>query len=164
MLRELPYRGYSWPLNHHIGPLLRDSGRTLYELLLAGFVFAEESGYQEKITEYLVRRELLPPNIREDANKAQIWRDYQQALAELGCIFSTRFTHGVIITPVGLMWLDGSIGFSELIATQALAYQYPNGHRQDISTSLRKLLGETVPPPTLTELDASFGIPDDTIT
>ena len=154
MPETLPYPGYCWPLNHHIGPVLQDLGRTMFELLFAGFVYSGEPSYQERITAYIVSTGLLPPNIRDDAQRAQVWRDYQQVLAELGCIVSTRFTQSVELTPIGLMWLDGSIGFSELITTQALRYQYPNGHKQDISVQLKRLFPQGELPATLTELDA----------
>lgn len=101
----------------------------------------------------------MTPNIRADAGKAQTWRDYQQVLSELGLIFSTRFTENVVVTPMGLMWLDGILGFSELMATQAFRYQYPNGHKLTIPPRTRGDLSLTTSiPETRTELDDISGV------
>lgn len=137
-ITELPYPGFSWSLSQHTGPVTDPT--IMYELLLAASVYADDPDYREKITQHFVDNRLLTPNYRRDAGRAQMWRDYQQVLPELGLIVSTKFTAGITVTPVGLMWLDGLIGYSELITTQCLGYQYPNGHKQDISLAVQRAL------------------------
>ena len=39
-----------------------------------------------------------------------------------------------------MAYLDGAISYNELITLQVLKYQYPNGHKTDISSSLRSTL------------------------
>jgi hypothetical protein len=41
---------------------------------------------------------------------------------------STQVQRRITITPVGLAYLDGALGFTEVMATQALRFQFPNGH------------------------------------
>ena len=105
---EPPYPGFSWSFTQHTGPATYK--RTLFELLWAAYEFSGENNYGDHITEHLIQRQLLTANVREDAGRPQAWRDYQQILPELGLIVSTRFTKPsvVTVTPVGLMWLDGS--------------------------------------------------------
>jgi len=155
---NLPYEGYSWSMTQHIAPAT-DSA-TMYELLNAAYIFSGDSKYRELITDHMIEKDLLTPNIRADQEKPQLWRDYQQVLPELGLIFSTRFTNSVKVTPIGLMWLDGIIGYSELISTQCLRIQYPNGHKQNISPGLKQKLrkNSVLPPNTRTELDWTNGI------
>lgn len=157
-MASVPYPGFSWSISQHIGPVTQQG--VLYELLQAAYIFSGDVDYSNSITNYLVDQELLTPNVRQDAGRPQAWRDYQQVLAELGLIVSTRFTDNVIVTPIALMWLDGLIGYSELITTQCLRYQYPNGHKQDISPSLRTELytNNIAFPQTRTELDTLFGV------
>ncbi len=154
----LPYPGFSWSFTQHTGPATQKE--TLFELLRTAYEYAGQHDYARLITEHLVAEHLLTENIRADAGEAQTWRDYQQVLPELGLIVSTRFTEGVVVTPVGLMWLDGSIGYSELMTTQCLRYQYPNGHKQDISPALRAELeaAGTSIPATRTELDVAHQV------
>lgn len=155
---NLPYPGFSWSMTQHVGPATQQ--RTIYELLLAAHAFSGDPDCGDRITEHLLRQGLLTANVRADAGRPQTWRDYQQVLAELGLVVSTRFTEGILITPVGLMLLDGIIGYSELITTQCLRYQYPNGHKQDISPIVRQRLegaGRGIPP-SRTELDAAYGV------
>lgn len=155
---KLPYPGYSWSITQHIGPVTEKE--IIYELLQAAYVYGNDQNYADLITEHIVSEGILTANIREDAGRAQAWRDYQQVLPELGLVVSTRFTSGVEVTPVGLMLVDGIMGYSELITTQCLRYQYPNGHKQDISTTQKKQLRSNglAIPETRTELDANNGI------
>lgn len=145
-------------MTQHVGPATKR--QVIHELLQAAHTYANDPKHADRITAHLLERNLLTPNIRQDAGRAQTWRDYQQVLAELGLIVSTRFTDRITITPAGLMWLDGMFGYSELITTQCLRYQYPNGHKQDISPALRTALEprKTPIPLTRTELDASSGV------
>lgn len=153
-----PYPSYSWSINHHIKPAT--DSRTMYELLQAAYIFGKDGDYQNKITQYMIDEGYLTANVRKDAGKPQLWRDYQQILPEIGLIVSTRFTRGISITPMGLMWLDGLIGHSELITTQALKIQYPNGHKQTISTTQKEILqAQNISiPPTRVELDSVMGV------
>lgn len=134
----LAYPGFSWSLTQHVGPVAEPGA--LYRILSAAHTFRDSAEYAERITDFIIASDILTPNIREDARRPQAWRDYQQVLPELGLIVSTRFTSGIEVTPIGLMFLDGSIGHSELVTTQMLRYQYPNGHKQDISPTQRRLL------------------------
>jgi hypothetical protein len=58
------------------------------------------------------------------------------------------------------MYIDGTIGYSELFSTQVLAYQYPNGHKTDISPAVREELSQAgiSIPSNRTELDVNSGI------
>jgi hypothetical protein len=152
-----PYPGFSWSLSQHMNRAVSEP-ILLFEMLKAAYLYGNTANSDQLITQHLLS--YLPPNIREDAGKPQIWRDYQQVLADLGLIVSTRFTEKIIVTPIGMMWLDGSIGYSEMLTTQSLAFQYPNGQKQDISTRLANLLLENsiARPNTRTELDLLFGI------
>lgn len=158
MILPLPYPGYSWSITQHTGP--GTDVTVLYGLLKAAQDYGGESEYQIKITDGLVKKGILTPNVRKDQGREQAWRDYQQILSELGLIVSTRFTNSVVLTPIGLLLLDGLIGFSELLATQCFNYQYPNGHKQALSTAQKKLLRDAgmAVPATRTELDTSFGV------
>jgi hypothetical protein len=132
----------------------------MYRFLEAANLFSEYEDYPERITNHLIENGILTPNVRQDAGKPQAWRDYQQVLAELGLIYSTKFTEKLFLTPIALMWLDGSIGYSELITTQTFRYQYPNGHKQDISSAVKDELSQHRRniPDTRTELDAINGV------
>jgi hypothetical protein len=158
MALALPYPGFSWGLSQHIGPGTQP--RAIFELLQAAYTYGNEIDYAEQITEYITGQGLLSENIRQDSGRPDLWRDYQQVLSELGLIVSTNYTNHVQVTPIGLMYLDGSIGYSELITTQALNYQYPNGHKRDISTTQRaELNSANIPVPrTRFELDATYGV------
>ena len=153
-----PYPGFSWSITQHVGPAAQP--HVIYALLDAAHSYAGDPRYADRIADYLAAGGFLTPNVRGDARKPQPWRDYQQILPELGLIVSTRFTETITVTPAGLMWLDGLIGYSELITTQALRYQYPNGHKQDLSPTVRRALQSAgMPiPRTRTELDASRGV------
>jgi hypothetical protein len=132
---QLPYVGYSWSLSQHMRRVSTDM-RIMFSLLRGAALFGKAEDYADKITAFVIEQGLVPPNVR--GSRPQIWRDYQQVLLELGLIVSTRYTHDqVIITQVGLMWLDGLIGNKEMVTTQALRYQYPSGYKLDLSTATR---------------------------
>lgn len=154
---SLPYPGYSWPLNHHMG---RVNPRELFALLKAAYQFREYSGYQSLVNRALVAKGIFTENIRSDSGQVDAWRDYQQILPDLGLIYSTRYTRKPTLTSIGLMYIDGTIGYSELFSTQVLAYQYPNGHKTTISPTLKKELSESgfQIPSNRTELDLNSGI------
>ncbi|WP_289012021.1 MULTISPECIES: hypothetical protein, partial [Bacteroidota] len=59
-------------------------------------------------------------------------RDYQQVLAELGFMYSTKVTGGAIeVTPCGLHLLDNKNELRDILTNQVLLYQYPNGGKRD---------------------------------
>lgn len=152
---RLPYPGYSWSFSQHMGKV---SSGTLFALLEIAYRFRHQSNYETLINRALVSEGVLTPNIR--SGKVDAWRDYQQILSELGLIYSTRYIEPPRITSVGLMYVDGSIGYSELLSTQVLNYQYPNGHKTTISRALKEQLsanGITVPRNRL-ELDLNSGV------
>ena len=133
--------------------------KTLYDFLKCAAPFEGElSGYDEKITNLMIAAGVLTANEREGAPDA--WRDYQQLLAELGLIYSTNVVRALTLTELGHMFLAGELGFSELIGTQALRYQYPNGQKSIIQSRLRTALeaGSITAAGTLTEFQASQGI------
>lgn len=145
-------------MTQHVGVAVEPE--PMYELLRAAWEFGGEAGYRDSITQRIVELGVLTPNVREDAGRAQSWRDYQQVLAELGLIISTALLDDVVVTPVGMMYLDGAIGHGELITTQCLRYQYPNGQKMTLSSHTKRLLASAqVPTPeSRVELDARYGV------
>jgi hypothetical protein len=153
----LPYPGYSWSFNHHMG---RVNSREVFALLESAYRFREYPNYRPLVNQALVAEGVFTPNIRKDSGQVDAWRDYQQILSELGLIYSTKYIKQPHLTSIGLMYIDGTIGYSELFSSQVLAYQYPNGHKTDISPALGKELSQVGMriPATRTELDANSGI------
>ena len=90
--------------------------------------FAEQRDPSQEINNYAVANRLVPPNVRVDTGQPDVWRDYQQVLSELGLMYTTRLLKTIKPTPIGLALLDGSLGFKEILTSQALRLQYPNGH------------------------------------
>jgi hypothetical protein len=155
-MRRLPHPGHSWYFTQHAIGL---QAETLHNFLKCAAFFEGHSGnYQEKITHLMVEGGLLTPNLRDGQNDA--WRDYQQVLAELGLIYSTKISRQLRITEVGHMYLAGELGFAELMNAQALNYQYPNGQKTTIQSRLREALAsENFPiPETMLELQLSSGV------
>lgn len=149
----LPYAGYSWQFTQHSVAL---DPETLYTLLTVASEFEGQEGVRDQINRRLDQEGILTANIRNGEPDA--WRDYQQVLPELGLIYSTHQHRQIRTTIVGKLFLAGDIGASELIQTQALRYQYPNGHKRTISARLRQLAaeaGDRIDTPTLTEFQAS---------
>lgn len=156
MPRHLPYPGHTWSFTQHAVGL---TPKTLYDFLKCAAPFeGEVDGYAEKITSLMIASGILTANERDGQPDA--WRDYQQLLAELGLIYSTKICRALTITELGQMFLAGEIGFSELIGIQALRYQYPNGQKSTIQSRLRRELAaaSVVPPATLTELQANHQV------
>ena len=153
----LPYPGYSWSFNHHMG---RVNSREVFALLEAAYRFRQYPNYRMLVNQALLSEGVFTANIRADSGQVDAWRDYQQILPDLGLIYSTRYIRQPQLTSIGLMYIDGTIGYSELFSTQVLAYQYPNGHKTDLSPAVRGELsqaGITIPP-NRTELDVNSGI------
>ena len=153
----LPYPGYSWSFNHHMG---RVNPREIFALLEAAYQFRQYPNYRTLVNQALVSEGIFTPNVRADSGQVDAWRDYQQILPELGLIYSTRYIRQPQLTPIGLMYIDGTIGYSELFSTQVLGYQYPNGHKTDISPAVRGELSQAGIniPANRTELDANSGV------
>ena len=153
----LPYPGYSWSFNHHMG---RVNSREVFALLESAYQFRQYPNYRTLVNQALVTEGVFTANVRADSGQVDAWRDYQQILPDLGLIYSTRYIKQPQLTPIGLMYIDGTIGYSELFSTQVLAYQYPNGHKTDISPAVKVELSQAgIPiPPNRTELDVNSGI------
>jgi hypothetical protein len=150
----LPYENYTWSMSHHVRKITENMELAFY-LLNGAQLFRDKSDFADKITKYIIDLNLIPANVRED--RAQIWRDYQQVLPELGLIVSTRYTkRQIIVTALGKMWLSGMIGSRELLTTQALRYQYPNGQKLVLPPAARKEFDND--PPNRIELDMRNGV------
>jgi hypothetical protein len=139
---DLPYPGYLWRLNHHMG---KATPGLLYQILWAGNKFAGNDDPSANINHYLIANNLWTPNVRADSGQPDAWRDYQQILSELGLIYSQEITpdHRITLTPLGLAFLDRSMRFSEIMTLQALRFQYPNGHHVQVSTQQRAEIAAT---------------------
>lgn len=121
----LPFANQTWRISHHQGIL---TAKVLNALLFAASTYQDSRDPAQEINNYLVSNGVVPPNIRDDSQQSDIWRDYQQLLPELGLIPSTRNSSHIQLSPVGLSFLDGGIDFTELITVQSFRWQYPNGH------------------------------------
>ena len=149
MYPVVPYQGISWPMTQHAGVLSKD---VIDGLLHAGMLCAGKTADAEIINGYLVDHNILTPNVRKDRNKVDAWRDYQQILSEFGMMYSTRLSKEIRFTPVAIAYLNGRITYNELIALQVMRYQYPNGHKSQLSPSLIDSYGKNFTFPTFTEL------------
>lgn len=155
MYPKIPYEGISWPVTQHAGVLSEES---LSGLLRACLQCRGEVVDAEKINSYLTEREILTANVRSDSNQVDAWRDYQQILSEFGLLYSTRISKVIKLTPVALAYLNGNVTYRELVTLQALRYQYPNGHKSQLSPSLVQSFGEGFEFETFTELQAANNI------
>lgn len=134
-----PFPGYSWSFTQH-GVGFRPEN--LFGLLKTAVSFAGFQPRREVINRFLAEAGILTRNIREERGP-DAWRDYQQILPELGLIYSTDLVPAIRPTPIGLALLDGLLGYSEVLTTQALRYQYPNGFKDDVSNRQRVALHGT---------------------
>jgi len=132
----LPYDGYSWSFTQHAVAYVER--RNLFGLLQAASLVAGRENVREAVNEFLRDNDILTQNIRAGRGP-DAWRDYQQVLAELGLMYSTILVPYVTLTPVGEAVLDGLIGYSEALTTQALRYQYPNGFKNAIHEDIESL-------------------------
>lgn len=157
MNQPLPYPGHTWSFTQHAVGL---SAETLYNFLkcAAPFEGLAASKHSSSINDLIINLGILTPNIRNSSPDA--WRDYQQILAEIGLIYSTRLIPELILTDIGHLYLSGEINFSELISMQVLRYQYPNGQKSIIQSRLRKDLSDAGKkiPESLIELQADSGL------
>ena len=133
MYPNIPYEGLSWPITQHAGVL---KAEVFDGLLNACLLCKGETIDAEKINGYLVDNGILTANVRADSNQVDAWRDYQQILSEFGLIYSTRISKVLTLTPIAMAYLNKSLSYSELITLQLLRYQYPNGHKSQLSPSL----------------------------
>jgi hypothetical protein len=99
---------------------------SLYKILAAAAEHSDSADPKGAINAYVIANDIFTADIREGHPAA--WRDYQQVLSNLGLMYSTQVRRKITITPLGLSYLDGALGFSGAMATQALRLQYPNGH------------------------------------
>lgn len=134
MYPDVPYEGLSWPITQHAGVI---SENVLRGLLEACSLCVGKQVNPTAINSYLISKGILTANFRSDSQQMDAWRDYQQILSELGLIFSTAISKEVLLTPVSIAFIDGTISFKELLTLQLFKYQYPNGHKTQISPSLR---------------------------
>ncbi len=157
MYPSLPYAGYNWSMNHHMGVATEEN---LHALVWAANMFGQNADPDYDINNYLIANNILTKNIRSDSGQPDVWRDYQQIPSELGLLFSTKKQREITLTPLGLAFIEEKIKFDELLTLQALRYQYPNGHKSNISSSLRNQLAGTKfqSAGTLTELQTITGV------
>lgn len=113
---------FSWPFSQHAIALKPDN---LLGLLSVSAIYEGHKNVGRGINILLSDRNVLTKNIRK--GKMNAWRDYQQILAEVGLIYSTKLDKHIRLTEVGRLMLSNEIGFSELMTIQGLRYQYPNG-------------------------------------
>jgi len=152
----LPYPGHTWTFTHHAIGL---TSNNLYHLLYAAYINAGKTRPREAINHYLADQGILTRNIREGRGE-DAWRDYQQIAAELGLIYSTKLVPELKLTTMGIQYIDQSLAYKEVLTAQALKYQYPNGHKNDISTRLRAELesNKIEAPNSLIDLQISKGV------
>ncbi|SFE61361.1 hypothetical protein [Succiniclasticum ruminis] len=155
MYPDIPYDGLSWPITQHAGVLSKD---VVDGLLNACLLCNSEEVKAEIINEYLVQNGILTMNVRADSNQVDAWRDYQQILSEFGMIYSTRISKVIRLTPVAMAYLSHRISYEEMIALQVLRYQYPNGHKSQLSPSLKESYGREFNFDTFTEMQEECGI------
>ena len=132
MYPSIPFEGLSWPITQHSGIITENVVRGL---VLACLELNGKTIDADDINNYNVTHGLVTDNFRSDSMKVDAWRDYQQILSEFGLIYSTKICDRIILTPVAIAFADGDISYDELITLQILRYQYPNGHKTQISPS-----------------------------
>ncbi len=155
MFPNIPYEGLSWPITQHAGVLDKAS---LDGLLNACLQCRGQRVDASVINEYLVSRNILTENVRSDSKEVDTWRDYQQILSEFGLIYSTRISRVIKLTPVALAYLNNRLNYEELITLQIIRYQYPNGHKSQLSPSLMDSFGEDFNFTSFTEVQAHHKI------
>ncbi len=155
MYPDVPYQGLSWPITQHSGVI---SETIIRGLISACLMFDGREIDAQVINNYLVSNGLLTANFRADSGQVDAWRDYQQILSEFGLIYSTRVSRELRLTPVAIAFADGDISYQEMITLQILKYQYPNGHKSQLSPSLVDSYEHDFTFGSFTELQASHNI------
>ena len=85
---------------------------------------------------------ILTQNIRADSGRADAWRDYQQAWAEVGAVYSPVLTEWkVVVSPIGKALLTGDLTYQQFLTVQAVGYQYPNGAKRILQARVKAALG-----------------------
>ncbi len=129
MSRALPFPKYSWQISQHeVAFNYSDVSAMLASAQM--FEGQKRSKYNAPLNNFLVKKRILTDNIRNGV--ASPWRDYQQVLAELGLIVSSKLSDLMTITPIGQSFLAGNLSFSKMLTIQLLRYQYPNGQKDKI--------------------------------
>ncbi|MDV6373314.1 hypothetical protein [Deinococcus arenicola] len=119
---------FTWSFNQHVGKM--GKSEVIYAFITAILNFGRKANYREEITNFIGSQGFLTWNERADSQKADLWRDYQQYLPDLGLIYSTELiSKEVVLTPIALMFANGEISFQDLMNTQTLRFQYPNGQK-----------------------------------
>ena len=154
MYPNIPYKGLSWPITQHSGVI---SESIIRGLINACMLCRGEAADSQVINEYIVSHNLLTSNFRADSGQVDAWRDYQQILSEFGIIYSTRVSQEILLTPLALAYADGDISYQELMTLQILKYQYPNGHKSQLSPSLKAEF-DSFPYESFTEFQTANGI------
>jgi len=151
-----PYPGHTWIFTQHAIGL---NPQNLYHLLYAAYTNSGKVSPRTEINRYLADHGVLTENIRAGRG-ADAWRDYQQIAAELGLIYSTKLVPELRLTTIGIQYVDQGLSYKETLTAQALKYQYPNGHKSDISTRLRREMqskGVSIPE-SLIDLQSRSGV------
>lgn len=151
---NLPFPGHLWRLSQHTGVA---SDRLIFNLLWAANDFSNLQDPAQEINNYAVTNNLVPPDVRVDTGQPDVWRDYQQVLSELGLIYTTKLVRTITPTPLGLALLDGSLTFTEVVTSQALRLQYPNGHHTQ-RQAVRLGTGNTTSAVNFAEAQALAGV------
>ncbi|MFT8784024.1 MAG: hypothetical protein ABF823_12760 [Acetobacter syzygii] len=138
-MRQLPYPGYSWPITQHAAGFNENDIRNMLSCALP---FEGKSGVGKKITSLMIASGILTENVRDGIPDA--WRDYQQLLAELGFIVSTRICNSVRLTSVAKSFVAGEVNYSSLMSMQSFRYQYPNGQKYTLQANQKSIISETV--------------------
>jgi hypothetical protein len=155
MYPDIPYQGITWPITQHAGVL---SNEVLDGLLNACMLCNNREPDAQIINGYLVENNILTANVRADSKRIDAWRDYQQILSEFGFIYSTRVSNVIKLTPVALAYLSKRLTYEEVITLQIMRYQYPNGHKSQLSPSLVESYGAGFNYASYTELQAAKGV------
>ena len=151
MYPDVPYEGLSWPITQHAGVINK---AVLDGLLHACLQCQGQKADASVINGYLVNQNILTPNVRSDSNQVDAWRDYQQILSEFGLIYSTRLIKEIKLTPVAMAYLNNRLNYEELITLQIMRYQYPNGHKSQLSPALKGSYGDSFNFSSFTEMQS----------
>jgi len=141
MYPDIPSEDISWPITQHAGVVEK---KVIDGLLHACLLCRGEKVNAEKINGYIVDQGILTKNVRSDSNRIDAWRDYQQILSEFGLIYSTSFAKVLTLTSVAMAYLNHALTYKELMTFQVLRYQYPNGHKSNLSASLVASCGDNL--------------------
>lgn len=134
-MRSLPYPGYSWPITQHAAGF---NDASILGMLSCALPFEGRTDVGREITSLIVAAGLLTENVRDGV--ADAWRDYQQLLAELGLIYSTRVSPNVQLTELAKSYIGGDVDYSSMMGMQSFRYQYPNGQKYTLQAAQRASL------------------------